>query len=158
MQATRVLVVLALGMVAGCGPSVEVEETLVVYSLDPNFERRPEPGEEWFGERFVLGSLTVTEPERRAELLAEVAAGIEKAKNQPRAACLFEPRHGLHHVAKDGTVTDFVICFKCGDVVTKKNGRRVEGMSQTTRHSQKLLNDTLHNAGVKLANGADKGE
>ena len=158
MQAALALVVLVLGMATGCGPSVEVEESLVVYSLDPDFERRPVPGEEWFGNRFVFGSVSVTDPERRAELLTAVREGIDGAKGQPPLACLFEPRHGLHHVAKDGTVTDYVICFKCGEAVVEKNGRRVEGMSQTTHRPQKLLNDTLRSAGVKLASGADKGE
>ncbi len=106
----------------------------------------------------MLGSVSVTDPELRKKLLTEVRAGIDEGRGQPAAACMFEPRHGLRHVATDGTVTDYVLCFKCGDAEVEKNGQRVQGMSQTTRRAQKLLNDTLRSANVKLADGADKGE
>jgi hypothetical protein len=160
MRTACCLVLMALATLAGCSkPTTEgVDGTLVVYSLDPSFERKPEPGEEWFGKRFVLGSVSVTDAELRKKLLTEVRAGIDQGRGQPAAACMFEPRHGLRHLATDGTVTDYVICFKCGDAVVETNGRRVQGMSQTTRRAQKLLNDTLRNAGVELASGADKGE
>ncbi len=158
MRTARWLVLFALVMLTGCGPAPDVGGTLVVYSLDPDFRRVPQPDEQWFGKRFVLGSVTVSDPALRAKLLTEVRAGIDEGRGQPAAACMFEPRHGLHHVAKDGTVTDYVICFKCGDAVVEKNGQRVGGMSQTTRRPQKLLNDTLRSADVKLAPGAEKGE
>jgi hypothetical protein len=160
MRTARCLVLLGLLTLAGCSKSTTegVDGTLVVYSLDPDFKRKPEPGEEWFGKRFVLGSVSVTDPELRKKLLTEVRAGIDEGRGQPAAACMFEPRHGLRHVATDGTVTDYVLCFKCGDAEVEKNGQRVQGMSQTTRRAQKLLNDTLRSANVKLADGADKGE
>jgi hypothetical protein len=87
-----------------------------------------------------------------------------------RSACKFSPRHGLHHVASDGTTTDTLICFACEQVRQTKGGERVKWESNgprgpewfttgaITRRPQKLLNDTLRSANVKLADGADKGE
>jgi hypothetical protein len=175
------LVLLALGMLAGCAPQEpppEPVERLVVYSLEPMLRKGEvdaEPGDEWFDKYFVSGSTAVTDPMRQRAILDAVRQGIEEADQDPTVhkMCEFMPRHGLRHVAKDGTVTEWLICFSCEQVKVLQNGvqlglfekedwhgsgRYKTGKGNITHGPQKLLNDTLRTAGVKLAAGAEKGE
>jgi len=177
MRTARWLVPLALGMLAGCAPQEpppEPVETLVVYSLEPMGSEIDgvEPGDVFFHHKLVYGSVTVTDPQAQQEILNAVRQGIEEEEQDPTVhkMCMFMPRHGVRHTAKDGRVTEWVICFSCGDVRIWENGQPQEWVKQhsiggmktnvwnTTRHAQKLLNNTLRAAGVELASGADKGE
>ncbi len=178
MRTARVLVLLALGAVIGCAPQdpppepVEPAETLVVYSLDPwvlfpGDEQDLEAGQAVFQRHIVLGSVFVTDPTVQREILGEVQKGIEEAPQVQelgdRLLGGFMPRYGLHHVAKDGTVTDWLICFGTRRVREFRNGEliRVEiGVGEkmwrdihrnTTLRSESLLDDTLRVADVRLA-------
>lgn len=174
MRAARWLVLLALATVAGCFPQEpppEPVETLVVYSLDPwvllpGDEQDLEAGQAVFQRHIVLGSVLVTDQSVQREILDGVAKGIEEGKKiapADRLACSFQPRHGLHHVAKDGTVSDWLICFSCGQVKEIRNGEVVKrersyGKDATLMSSiqdfaggpRGLLDETLR-AAVKLA-------
>ena len=189
MRHTAWPLLVGLGLVAGCGPSApppvaepptatEPEETLVVYSLEPwrlDEWEKLEAGEVEFHRYLVIGSTTVAEPKPRTEILDAVRKGNEDADQDPtkHKMCKFSPRHGLHHVAKDGTETDWVICFSCGQVRLMENGKPLKkwetedfidgrryavNLGNITRGPQKLLDRTLTDAGIKLAPGADKGE
>lgn len=158
-----------LGLAAGCvrsdpptsepPPTAEPDETLVVYSLEPGLGGpSAKPGEANFQGYPIIGSATVT-GDAVKELLEGVEKGIERG-NEIRALC-FAPRHGMRHVAKDGTVTEWLICFECIRVVittTPTGGEPTKEGFYINNKPQKLLNDTLRAAGVKLADGADKGE
>lgn len=162
-----------LGLAVGCvrsdppptsepPPAAEPDESLVVYSLEPQRrvgdDYKLEAGEVVFQRYLVIGSTTVTGSKIR-ELLEGVEKGIERDRLK-RAIC-FEPRHGMRHTAKDGTVTEWLMCFECIQVIVtvQKAGVEVSREDYYLNHTpQKLLNDTLRTAGVKLAEGADKGE
>lgn len=169
---------MALATLVGCSkPTEGVDGTLVVYSLEPltrEGKDGAEPDDVFFHTYLILGEASVTEPHPQREIVAAVQKGIEEAEQDPAVhkMCMFMPRHGVRHTAKGGRVTEWVICFSCGEVNVYENGQPLEnwetedrfnGRQKTsraniTRRAQKLLNDTLRNAGVELASGADKGE
>jgi hypothetical protein len=171
MRTARVLVLLAFAAVVGCSEEPPVpDDTLVVYSLEPwqyGKDEQPEPGEVLFHRYLVIGSTEVADPSRRQEILDAVRRGIEDADPEQDLGELgvgvFRPRHGLHHVAEDGTVTDWLISFSSGQVREIRNGElvRVEkGVGgktwrdvhrNITHRPYGPLNDTLRTAGVKLA-------
>lgn len=180
MRTACCLVLMALATLAGCSkPTTEgVDGTLLVYSLDPLGpveDTELEPGEVLFHKYVVIGSTTVTDSERQREIVDGLRVGVEEAHQDPNVhkMCQFSPRHGVRLAVNDGTVNEWLICFACEEVKVFQNGAPLRAFEKSelptgvrsktnkgniTRRAQKLLNDTLRNAGVELASGADKGE
>lgn len=84
-------------------------ETIKVLSLDP-FKSAADP--KGFHDWSVVGTVPVAAKEREA-LVNAIVAGVAPS-NWPIASC-FNPRHGVHAIAKEG-ILDLVICFECNQV------------------------------------------
>jgi len=84
-------------------------DTLQVLSLEPVLA---EADPKAFHQRPVLGTTSVTGLERTV-LVDAIIAGV--APSDSWIAGCFDPRHGVHAIAKNGTV-DLVICFECNRV------------------------------------------
>jgi hypothetical protein len=89
--------------------ALEKADQIDVLSLDPEGAEKTNGA---FHEYKVLSKATVKD----ADALKDIATAVEKgvADGGPIAKC-FEPRHGLHVVAKDKTY-DFLICYQCSQI------------------------------------------
>jgi hypothetical protein len=99
-----------------------VATKVTLYSIDPT-ENEPVAGNELraktapLGERLfgypVLGSVVISDKERRQAILESLANGIRNKPDEP-AKC-FEPRHVIK-AESPGNIAHYVICFHCSQI------------------------------------------
>ena len=124
-------------------------ERIVLYSLDPrgpHDTRPPVTGEPLHG-HLVLGSVEITDPDRRRELIEALRDGISQGDGQ--YAC-FWPRHVLR-IERDGRTFDYVICFQCRNYERHVSGDpRSSGTRSISEHVQPVFNKVLEDADVPI--------
>ena len=117
-------------------------DTLQVLSLDPGI--RTETG--GFHHWAVLGTVSIPDTDRKA-LVDAIIAGV--APPDTLMAMCFNPRHGIHAVAKDVTV-DLVICFECNQVEVFYSEGSADGF-MPSYNLEKPLSKILTDAGIPIA-------
>jgi len=147
-----------LPAIIGCGgnplDSVAEPEQLTLFSIDGrNADGGPHerghgvpPPVGMFHDYPVLGSVEITDPGERQQIIAALKDGI--ARGGVTAAC-FLPRHGLRAVEK-GKVVEYVICFECGQFHAFQDGQNAPG-GNINSDIKKFLNQPLQNAGIPIA-------
>ena len=93
--------------------ALEQADKYELLSINPIKPRGDEPAGAFHGYH-ILGQTTITDPATQKQLNAAFEKGVREHHGNP-AACIFMPRHGIR-LTKADLVTDFVICFQCGDV------------------------------------------
>lgn len=166
MRAHSLVWVLCLAMVASSGCKDSVQEilpksvvtpnvfperaaallrradTLQVLSLDPGTKAKTDSFHDWA----VLGTVSIPDADRKT-LVEAIIAGV--APSDAGVASCFDPRHGLHAVAKDITV-DLVICFECNRVsVFYSDGD--EDFFMPSYNLARPLSKILNDAGIPIA-------
>ncbi len=155
MTRSVIPLLVALALVGGCqakpgGEIPDEPDSLTLFSIDG--------AGSWKGERTeltlygcpVLGSVEITDPTQRRDVMAEVKNAIQNAPKD-RAAC-WMPRHVLRLVTK-GKALDVVICFEC------RSYRAYHSETESVRaggggispDGQTMLNDILAKANVPVA-------
>lgn len=140
----------ALAWYRSGGPAVPpAADRLILFSIDGNdYEPGTEPkAAETFHRYPVLGSVEITDPATKKEILDALHEGL--ARGTQLARC-FWPRHGVR-VVRDGETVDSVICFECGHHEIHQGGDRK--VMPTTSTPQAVLNRHLTAAGIPLAPG-----
>jgi hypothetical protein len=127
---------------------LDTPQQLTLYSIDGrDFEPGEEPkSDDKFHGYPVLGKVEITEESKRRELVMALRDGFENSDGK-MAKC-FWPRHGLRW-EENGRTIDIVICFECYQVEVRPNPTRKA--KAITRDPQPLFDQTLTDAGVKLA-------
>jgi hypothetical protein len=130
-------------------------DELILFSVDgtkdhmPPEERGIPEGQETLYGYPVLGRVSITDPEKRREVLAAVREDI-RAGSEKQNRC-FYPRH-LVRTVKDGKVVDVVICFQCHNYQTYRNGQPHGGLTPPIgSRSEPLLTQLFRDAGVPVA-------
>jgi hypothetical protein len=104
------------------------------------------PQEDFHGWR-VIGRTTIKDPNARKRLVAALEKGVEENKGDSMKC--FDPRHGVR-VALDGATADFVICFRCFQVLVYVAGEK-EQRFLITDSPAAIFNQTLQQANIPLA-------
>ena len=117
-------------------------------SLDPTFHAdKAGGGNEYFHGFRILGRLRVENADKDA-IAAALRNGVDESDGiEP--GCALEPRHGIRVTDGEGT-TDFLICFKCGQVVVLV-GSTESTSFLTTASPRKSFNAALGKSGIPIA-------
>jgi len=144
----------ALILLAGCRakPGAEIPDhpdSITLFSIDgtENWKGKT-TGETLYGCP-VIGSVEVTDPDQRREVIAAVKSAIRNPPEQ-RLGC-WMPRHVLRVTAK-GKRIDVVICFECHSYRSyhaETESARAGG-GQIAPEAESLLNGILAKAGVPV--------
>lgn len=146
------VLILALAGCAGADSLPDDPDSMTIFSVDGTADQG---GSLWKGPTAgapmykypVLGSVEVTDPGRRREVMAAVRQGLRQ--NTPQAKC-FWPRH-IVRVRKGGDETDVVICFQCSNVEAHRAGNDTVLWRGTTGDGARpLLNEISAAAGVPI--------
>ncbi|WP_425613916.1 hypothetical protein NA78x_003761 [Anatilimnocola sp. NA78] len=122
-------------------------ESMVLYSLDPDFRAKGSKDRPQFCGWSVLGKTAIRDASVREELVATLREAT--ANNPGLVAACFNPRHGLRLVKGDKTV-DLVICFECFSAQIFVDDKPVGGF--LTTHSPRAAFDApLTAAGIPIA-------
>ena len=135
------------------GVTIPVPDKLTLYSIDGTLDNREAPYHTNPKERFhddpVLGKVEVTDPAKKAEIVAALGAGLQNDENWGEC---FWPRHAIR-MELSGETTDYVICYQCKHVkISSPSGQSTK---PTDRSSRAVLNRYLKEAGVPLVKGAE---
>lgn len=126
-------------------------QSVVLYSLEPSSPNgNAKPDARAFHGHAILGELPINDPAQRKKLFAAFRRGV--ADHDGTLAACFTPRHGLR-IVREKTTLDLVICFQCSQVKVYENGVPSETILISTS-PRTLFNDTLLDAGIPLAQGA----
>jgi hypothetical protein len=90
---------------------LEGADQFILLSLDPK-RLVDSQGVDAFHEYRIVGQTLISDPNRRAELIASLYDGI--AEGDDLARC-FDPHHGIRAVQGKSTL-DLVICFLCSQM------------------------------------------
>lgn len=104
------------------------------------------PQEDFHGWR-VIGKTTIKDLNARKRLVAALEKGVEENKGDSMKC--FDPRHGVR-VTHDGTTADFVICFRCFQVLVYVAGEKGQRFLITDSPAA-VFNQMLQHANIPLA-------
>ena len=93
----------------------------------------------------VLGSLTITNPKQKSELLAALYKGVMDSDGS--VASCFNPRHGFKATAGTNWI-DLVICFECSYM--EEYGSASGGGATTTKSPTEIFNRALREAAIPI--------
>jgi hypothetical protein len=116
---------------------------LLSIGYGPYTKNPPEDFHGWH----VIGKTTIKDPNARLRLVAALEKGVEENKGDSMKC--FDPRHGVR-VTHDGMTADFVICFKCFQVIAYVAGGK-EQRFLITDSPAPVFNQALRHAKVPLA-------
>jgi hypothetical protein len=100
-----------------------------------------------FHEWLILGRTSVTDPQKRRDVIKALLQGISEAQEIMVPSC-FAPRHAIH-ASRGGDTVDLLICFQCAqiEIIPSEPGPFLK-----TRHSlEPVIDKILRDANVPLA-------
>jgi len=124
-------------------------DQLILLSLEPVYLSDAQAAVADKRERFhdypVLGSLTITNPKQKNELLAALYKGVMDSDGS--VASCFNPRHGIKATAGTNWL-ELVICFECSYM--KEYGSASGGGATTTKSPTEIFNRALREAAIPI--------
>lgn len=127
--------------------SLTSADSMVLYSLNPDFRAKGSKDKPQFHGWEVLGQTEIRDAATREKMTAALRQAT--ANNPGVAAGCFNPRHGLRLVQGDKTI-DLVICFECFQVQIFVGEEAVGGFL-TTFHPRAAFDAPLTAAGIRIA-------
>src|SRR5260370_6536987 len=118
-------------------------EVTPIYLSDPQLDVADK--RERFHDYPVLGSLRITNPKQRSELLAALYKGVMDSDGS--VASCFNPRHGIKATAGTNWI-ELVICFECSYM--KGYGSASGGGATTTKWPNEIFNRALREAAIPI--------
>jgi hypothetical protein len=129
--------------------SLDDDDQITLFSIDgrPKAIRGPAfDGEEFQGYP-VLGKIEIRNPEQRLTIIEELMRAYRERPVE--GARCFNPRHGIQ-IVRDGTATDFVICFECSWFDEYRDNER-KARRTISKAAEPILDRFLMDAGIPPA-------